>query len=227
MELPAQSFWLGHASQSAVQSHPGILYGEKSVVPNPSRNSATRYKTALVLRDGSTSHLRPIVREDEAKMLDLFHHLSPHTIYLRFHGALTHMSRDQVARFCTVDYDDTYALVATLGEGVEEKIIAVGRYYRLPKRDAAEIALVVEDAYQGEGIGTHLLEQLASIAREKGIRLFEADMLAENQQMLNVLKDTNFQTNVELEQGVYRVSLNLIPTPIAQARPIEQEPNLS
>ena len=87
--------------------------------------------------------------------------------------------------------------------------------------------MVVEDAYQGEGIGTHLLEQLASIPREKGIRLFEADVLAENQQMLNVLKDTNFQTNVELEQGVYRVSLNLIPTPIAQARPIEQEPNLS
>jgi RimJ/RimL family protein N-acetyltransferase len=181
-------------------------------------NRSEEYRKVVIIRDGSNVQFRPIVREDEEKMLDLFYRLSPHTVYLRFHGVLTQMSRDRVAHFCTVDYDDTFALVATAGEGVEEKIIAVGRYYRLPKTDAAELALVVEDAYQGEGIGTHLLEQLASIAMEKGIRFFEADVLAENQQMMDVLKNICFQTNVELEQGVYRVSLNLTPTCVPQAK---------
>ena len=179
---------------------------------NPPDKSSEAYRRVVIIRDGSTVQFRPIVREDEEKMLDLFNHLSPHTVYLRFHGVLTQMPRDRVAHFCAVDYDNTFALVATIGGGVEEKIIAVGRYYRLPKTDTAELALVVEDAYQEEGIGTHLLEQLALIATEKGIRLFEADVLAENQQMMDVLKNIGFQTIVELEQGVYRVSLNLIPT---------------
>lgn len=182
------------------------------MVANPLDNSSKDYKTVVVLRDGSTVHFRPIVREDEQKMLDLFYRLSPHTIYLRFHGVLTHMSRDQVARFCTVDYDNTFALVATIGEGVEERIVAVGRYYRLAKRDAAELALVVEDAYQGEGIGTHLLKQLASIAIGSGICIFEAEVLAENQQMLSVLKDVDFKTNLDLEDGIYRVFLDLVPS---------------
>jgi len=133
------------------------------------------------------------------------------------------MSKEEVRRFCTVDYDDSFALVATMGEDVEEKIIAVGRYYRLPRRDTAEVAFVVEDAYQGKGIGTHLLEQLAMVAREKSIRLFEGEVLADNQEMMNVLKDSGFQVAQELEYGVYRVVLPITPTPVLEDRSAERE----
>ena len=126
---------------------------------NPRNNNLDKYKTAVILKDGSTLHLRPILRDDEERMLALFYRMSPHTSYLRFHQVLNHMTKEEVRRFCTVDYDNTFALVATLGEDVEEKVIAVGRYARLPRIDAAELALVVEDAYQGRGIGTLLLEQ--------------------------------------------------------------------
>lgn len=118
---------------------------------SPASNSLQKYKTTVILRDGSTLHLRPIQREDEERLLALFYRLSRHTVYLRFHHVLTQMSREEVRRFCTVDYDDSFALVATMGEDIEEKIIAVGRYYRLPRRDAAEVAFVVEDAYKGKG----------------------------------------------------------------------------
>ena len=124
---------------------------------SPAGNSLEKYKAAVILRDGSTLHLRPIQPEDAERLLALFYRLSRHTVYLRFHHALNQMSKEEVQRFCTVDYDDTFAVVATIGEGTEQKIIAVGRYYRLPRRDAAEVALVVEDVYQGKGIGTHLL----------------------------------------------------------------------
>jgi GNAT superfamily N-acetyltransferase len=83
------------------------------------------------------------------------------------------MSREEVQRFCNVDYNSSFALVATIVEDGEERVIGIGRYSRLPRKDAAEVTFVVEDAYRGKGIGTHLLEQLATIAREKGIRVFE------------------------------------------------------
>jgi len=190
---------------------------------SPVSNSLDKYKTTVILRDGSTLHLRPVQREDEEKLLALFYRLSRHTVYLRFHHVLAQMSKEEVRRFCTVDYNDAFALVATLGEDMEEKIIAVGRYYRLPRRDAAEVALVVEDAYQGKGIGTHLVEQLTSIAREKGIRLFEAEVLAENEEVMKVLKDSGSQVAQELEYGVYRVVLDIAPTPVVEERSAERE----
>ncbi len=186
-------------------------------------DSLKRYRSAVILRDGSTLHLRPIQLEDEERMLALFYRLSRHTVYLRFHGVINQMSREQVKHFCTVDYDNSFALVATLGEDAEEKIIAVGRYHQLPRQDSAEIAFVVEDAYQGKGIGTHLLERLAEIAREKGIRTFEAEVLAENQQMMKVLEDMGFRTDREMDYGVYRIVQDIAPTPEVEDKSAERE----
>jgi len=119
------------------------------------------------------------------------------------------MPIERVKRFCTVDYYNTFALVATIGEGTEEKIVAVCRYYRLPKKDTAEMAIVVEDAYQEKGIGTHLLVQLAAIARENDIHILVGEVIAENQKMIQMLRDSNFQESQELDQGVYRAFLHI------------------
>jgi acetyltransferase len=113
--------------------------------------------------------------------------------------------------------------MATIVEEGEERVIAVGRYKRLPRKDAAEVAFVVEDAHQGKGIGTHLLEQLATIARGKGIRLFEGEVLADNREMMQVLRDSGFHITQELGQGVYRVVLDLSPTPVVEERSMERE----
>ena len=190
---------------------------------NQGSDSLDKYKTAVILKDGSTLHLRPIRQDDEEKLLAFFYRMSPHTIYLRFHHVLTDMPREEARRFCTVDYDNTFALAATLGEETEERIIAVGRYARLPRVDAAELALVVEDAYQGKGIGTNLLEQIASIAREKGIRRFEAEVLVENEQMMKVLKSSGFRVANQVESGIYRVVMDIAPTLVVEEKSAERE----
>ena len=190
---------------------------------NPRNNNLDKYKTAVILKDGSTLHLRPIQRDDEERLLAFFYRMNPHTVYLRFHHALTNLPKEEVRRLCTVDYDSTFALVATLGEETEERIIAVGRYSRLPKGDAAELALVVEDAYQRKGIGTLLLEQIAIIAREKGIRRFEAEVLVENAEVMKVLKDSGFRVAKEVDSGVYRVVLDIAPTSAVEERSAERE----
>jgi acetate---CoA ligase (ADP-forming) len=190
---------------------------------NPKDNSLDKYETAVILKDGATLHLRPIRQDDEERLLGFFYRMSPHTIYLRFHQVMTHLPKEEARRFCTVDYDSTFALVATSGEEAEEKIIAVGRYARLPRGDAAELALVVEDAYQGRGIGMQLLEQLATIAREKRIRRFEAEVLVENEEMMNVMRDSGFRVAKEVDSGVYRVVLDIAPTPAVEEKSAERE----
>ncbi len=152
-------------------------------------------------------------------MLALFYRFSPRTVYLRFHQVLKDMSREDVRRFCTVDYDSSFALVATVDSGGQEKIIAVGRYARLPGQDTAEIAFVVEDPYQGRGVGTQLLHQLALIARERGINVFEADVLAQNQDMLRVLKDSGYHMIQQQEAGVCRAILDIAPAVEAEESP--------
>ena len=178
-----------------------------------------RFRSSFVLRDGSPVDVRPIRPDDEDRMLALFSRFSPHTVYLRFHQVLKEMPRENVRRFCTVDYDGSFALVATVVSGGEEKIVAVGRYARLPRQDAAEIAFVVEDPYQGKGLGTYLLHQLALIARERGINVFEAEVLAQNQDMLRVLKDSGYHMIQELEAGVCRAILDVAPATRAEESP--------
>lgn len=178
-----------------------------------------KYRFSVVLRDGLPVNLRPIQRDDEDRMLALFYRFSARTVYLRFHQVLKEMSKEDVRRFCTVDYDDTFALVATLDSGGEGKIIAVGRYARLPKRYVAEVAFVVEDPYQGKGLGTHLLHYLALIAREHGINVFEAEVLAQNQDMLQVLKDSGYRMVQALDSGVCRAILDIAPTTATEESP--------
>lgn len=184
-----------------------------------SDDAPDRFKLSVVLRDGSSANLRPIRPDDEDRMLALFQRFSPRTVYLRFHHMIKEMSREDVRRFCTVDYDNSFALVATVDSNGGEEIIAVGRYARLSQPNTAEVAFVVEDPYQGKGLGTHLLYQLALIAREHGIDVFEAEVLAENQDMLRVLKDSGYHMVQELDSGVCRAILDIAPAAVAKESP--------
>ncbi len=127
------------------------------------------------------------IRPDDAGGLQAFHgRLSDDTIRNRFFGPHPVLPDAEAHRFTSVARDAEVALVAT----VEEEIVAVGRYVRLNGGDAAEVAFVVEDPYQGHGTGTALLTLLAHIARDDGIRRFVADTFAANRAMLDVFMHT-------------------------------------
>ena len=190
---------------------------------NPSNIDLNKYTVPVVLTDGSILQLRPIRPDDVAKLQALFYRLSPKTVYLRFHHVLKQMSKEEASRFCNVDYVDAFALVATLGEGDSSRIIAVGRYYRLPARDMAEVAFLVEDIYQGKGIATLLLEHLSRIARENGIHAFVGEVLTENIKMLQVLEESGFQLSQKSEHGVCQVTLNIAPTEAAAIKSAGRE----
>jgi acetyl coenzyme A synthetase (ADP forming)-like protein len=182
-----------------------------------------QYETDVLLKDGSSILLRPIRVDDAKSWVRFVGRLSPRTKYLRFHHVSKEMGLEDAARFCTVDYRDTFAFVAEVLRETKRDIVAIGRYYRLPDRHSAEVALAIEDRYQGRGLGTSILGQLANVARENGIDRFEADVLAHNEQMMNVFKDYGFHVTSELQTGEYRVTFPIAETALVVEKQAERE----
>jgi len=89
----------------------------------------------------------------------------------------------------------------------------VTRYDRLDDPIEAEVAFVVEDAHQGRGLGSVLLEHLAATAWERGIRRFVAEVLPMNRRMIRVFHDAGFSTTSEYDQDVVHLSFPIEPTP--------------
>jgi acetyl coenzyme A synthetase (ADP forming)-like protein len=182
-----------------------------------------QYETEVLLKDGSSILLRPIRADDARSWVEFVGRLSERTKYLRFHHMPKEMGLEDAARFCTVDYHDTFAFVAEVLRETKRDIVAIGRYYRLPDHHSAEVALAIEDRYQGRGLGTSILEQLANAARENDIDRFEADVLAENDQMMDVFKNYGFHVTSELQTGVYRVTFPIAETAEVAERKAERE----
>jgi len=174
----------------------------------PAPNYPARWEADVVLADGGTVFVRPILASDGPAIVALHARLSEETVYLRFFSALPTLSPALLERFTHVDYVDRLALVALLGE----EIVAVARYDRIPGGDEAEVAFVVDDAHQGRGLGTLLLEHLAAAAKEAGIRRFVAETLPHNQRMLHVFRDAGWRTERSFSEGVVRVVFPIEPT---------------
>ena len=161
----------------------------------------------MVLKDGGTVHVRPIRPDDGPRLEALHGRLSSESIYLRFFSYHPRLTPREVEHFTNVDHEWRFALVALLGDD----LVAVVRYDGWPGRTDAEVALVVDDAHQGRGIGTVLLEHLAAAARERGITEFRATVLPSNRRMLSVFRSAGFQTARQLADGVVDVTLALDP----------------
>jgi len=178
-------------------------------------NYPARYESDILLRDGSTLQLRPIKLDDAPALVDFHKRLSPRSIYFRFFSPLPELSEARAVELATVDYDDTFAL----GGELAGRLVAVARYYRdANARDHAEVAFLTEDALQGRGIATRMLERLAEIAREHGIKTFDAYVLGDNRKMMDVFINTGFEVKRRLDGGVFNVTFPIAPTPASEAK---------
>ncbi|MEU4420345.1 GNAT family N-acetyltransferase [Actinoplanes sp. NPDC024001] len=163
----------------------------------------------VLLADGSAAHLRQIRPEDAPAIVDFHSRMSDRTRYLRYFSPYPRIPERDLHRFVNVDHRDREAFV-TVSDG---RITSVGRYERLgPDSPEAEVAFVVEDALQGRGIGSVLLEHLADAARENGITRFVAEVLPENSGMLRVFGDTGYQVQRRYADGVVHLSFPIAPT---------------
>ncbi|GAA1429035.1 bifunctional GNAT family N-acetyltransferase/acetate--CoA ligase family protein [Streptomyces thermospinosisporus] len=170
----------------------------------------------MVLRDGGTARIRPITADDAERLVKFYEQVSDESKYFRFFAPYPRLSAKDVHRFTHHDYVDRVGLAATVGG----EFIATVRYDRIgtdgtpasAPADEAEVAFLVQDAHQGRGVASALLEHIAAVARERGIRRFAAEVLPANTKMIKVFTDAGYTQKRSFEDGVVRLEFDLEPT---------------
>ncbi|MFI6288611.1 GNAT family N-acetyltransferase [Streptomyces sp. NPDC051018] len=174
------------------------------------------WEADVVLRDGATARIRPITADDADRLVSFYEKVSDESKYYRFFAPYPHLSPKDVHRFTHHDYVDRVGLAAMAGG----EFIATVRYERIDERgrpasepaDEAEVAFLVQDAHQGRGIASAMLEHIAAVARERGIRRFAAEVLPANNKMIKVLRDAGYTQKRSFEDGSVHLTLDLEPT---------------
>lgn len=174
------------------------------------------WEADVVLRDGGTARVRPITVDDADRLVSFYEQVSDESKYYRFFAPYPRLSAKDVHRFTHHDFVDRVGLAATVGG----EFIATVRYDRIDAdgmaasgpSDEAEVAFLVQDAHQGRGVASALLEHIAAVARERGIRRFAAEVLPANTKMIKVFTDAGYTQKRSFEDGVVRLEFGLEPT---------------
>jgi GNAT superfamily N-acetyltransferase len=164
----------------------------------------------LTLRDGTCVVVREIRPTDAEALQRLVGRSSERSIELRFFGPMKQLSEERARRFAEVDGVDRFALVA-LDPDDEDEIVAVVRYEREGGTDGAEYAALVEDRFQGRGLGIGLTRHLIEAARERGIGRLHALVMRENRPMLSLLRSLRLPERERWENGLEHVEIDLSP----------------
>jgi GNAT superfamily N-acetyltransferase len=163
---------------------------------------ARKYCVDVRMLDGVAIRVRAIRPEDKERLHEHFRGLSEKSVYFRFMGIRRDLSARELKRLTELDFKNHVGLAATLTENGRERFIGVGRYICGADPNRAEVAFAILDEFQRRGIGTLLLEHLSLIADANGVAEFEADVMGENRQMLEVFAHSGFETERSLESGV-------------------------
>ncbi|MFD3698167.1 GNAT family N-acetyltransferase [Streptomyces sp. NPDC058646] len=174
------------------------------------------WEADVVLRDGGTARIRPITAADAGRLVSFYEQVSDESKYYRFFAPYPRLSDRDVHRFTHHDFVDRVGLAATIGG----EFIGTVRYDRIGSdgrpatapSDEAEVAFLVQDAHQGRGVASALLEHIGAVARERGIRRFAAEVLPANNKMIKVFTDAGYQQKRSFEDGSVRLTLDLEPT---------------
>nr|WP_202387503.1 bifunctional GNAT family N-acetyltransferase/acetate--CoA ligase family protein [Nocardioides flavescens] len=162
------------------------------------------------MRDGRTAHIRPIQPADADLLREFYARVSDRSKYYRFFSPMPRLSDRDVKRFTQVDHHERVAFILTL----QGQMIAVGRY-DVVRPGEAEVAFLVEDQHQGRGIAQVLLEHLAQAARERGVDKFVAEVLPDNQRMIQTFRDAGYRVVSAYDEGVLQLEFPIEPTDTA------------
>ena len=158
---------------------------------------------AIEAEAAGQTRLARLESSDGMELRRFFYRLSPETIYRRFHSPLARPEQAQPKRLLDIDHHDREAVVAVL----DGEIIGVARYARRSGKDMAEVAVVVADDWQRQGLATRMLGALSELARTAGIRQFSVSMQADNRAALRLLRRFHPDAELTHSQGIYEATV--------------------
>lgn len=164
----------------------------------------------LTLTDGTCVSVREIRPEDAAALRELHGRLSEHTVYMRYFGPKKELPAPKARHVAGANRREGYALVA-LDPVYPGRIVAVAGYEKAGAVSEAEYAVLVEDSFQGRGLGLGLTRELVEAARSHGIETLHALVMHENADMLRLLRRLDLRESTWWEGNVEHVTLHLEP----------------
>jgi len=171
-----------------------------------------RYPSELIrtvtLRDGTEVTIRPILPTDEYLLKRHFYSLSEESVRKRFGAVLKSLSNATFRELVNPDYKTHMAFVATVKEGQGEVIITTGRYYINQTTNYAEFAMATRDDWQGRGVGTEVFKTLVETAQANKVLGFTATILAENTEMMKIIRESGLDVESKLSAGQYEVKIH-------------------
>ena len=189
-------------------------YNHLAILPYPSQ-----HEQVWPLQGGGEYTVRPI-HPDDASMLQAFvRQLSPESRYFRFVSSMQELPANMLSRFTLIDYDREMALVAVHRERRVEangetsevaRVVGVSRYITNPDRASCEFSLVVADDFKGLGLGSRLMLSIMDFAREKGLTEIEGLVLANNPNMLKLMKGLGFHVKPFPEDADFKLVSQLL-----------------
>ena len=191
------------SSQGLLTLDARVLLHEPSLRPDQLPRPAIRpypsqYISQFTMKDGAEVTLRPIRPEDEPLMSKFHETLSDRSVYMRYFSSLSLSSRvahERLVRICFVDYDRVMALVVDNKDEVtgQHRILGVGRLIKLHPKNEAELAILVSDECQKQGLGIELLRRIVRFARDEKLSSVSAEMLRDNPTAQRIFKKVGFR----------------------------------
>ena len=145
---------------------------------------------------------------DRVQLRRFFFRLSPETLYRRFHSPITRPEQAQPQRLLDIDHHDREAVVTVDGG----EIVGVARYARMRGAETADVAVVVADDWQGQGLATRMLSALAELALAAGVRQFSLTMQADNRPVLRLVRRLYPDASLTHSQGIYEGTVSVAGT---------------
>ena len=174
----------------------------------------TRYVQSWTAKDGSAVVFRPIRPEDEPHMIKFHETLSDRSVYLRYlHPMMLsqRVAHDRLSRICFIDYDREIALVAEGDDpqSGERCIMGVARLSKIHGTEDAEITVLVNDRFQGRGLGRELIQRVLQIGKDEKVRRVIATISADNQVMQKLIEQSGFRLIPTPETARVRAEIEL------------------
>ncbi len=180
-----------------------LIYKDQAFIPGKRGEYPEDLETRRQTKTRMEILFRPVKINDEALLKDFFYSLSDNTMYRRFISSRKDMPHERLQEFAVIDYSKEMVVLAVVEKENKEEIVGLGQYNFVEATHTAEVAFIVRDDYQNNGIGTELLNFLTFLAMKQGLLGFSAEVLIENKPMLHVFEKSGFEIMNHNADGMY------------------------
>ena len=185
----------------------GLIFKDQKFIPGERGEYPDHLISRRMTKIGTDLTLRPVAISDEPLLKDFFYSLSDDSLYRRFASPRRDMPHEMLQEFVVIDYSQDMILLATVFEGKREVVVGMGEYVLNPKTRLAEVAFAVKDDWQGQGIGSQLINYITILAKKQGLRGFTASVLAENRAMLTLFERMDVEMEKHWSYGMVELTM--------------------